>query len=107
VLQASLLVSWGLRKENESKVRATDGYGIAECGVLGVMNWDSYPIPASIDRSKLRKCREDPLGGRSLNKKESMLEKRACYPYTSGTCDNGYCWQSCGRNGGNDADYWC
>ncbi|KAM0424431.1 hypothetical protein ACHAPT_010352 [Fusarium lateritium] len=67
----------------------------AECGELGVMEWELDDLEPGYDITKLRKCREHPV---TLLKEKHTLEKRKCYngPKQRG-CDKGYCWGKCNR----------
>lgn len=76
-----------------------------ECGVLGVMEWNWEELPADVDRSNLRKCKEHPIELTTPNKRDTSLTERACLPDPTAEyqgCDNGYCWSSC-QGGGK----WC
>ncbi|KAK3202524.1 hypothetical protein GRF29_161g1419466 [Pseudopithomyces chartarum] len=47
----------------------------AQCGELGVFEYNVSDLPEGITPSKVRTCREHP---RSLLEKRSVLEKREC-----------------------------
>ena len=73
----------------------------SECGALGVMEWNLDSLPANVNLTGLRACKEHPL---TLNH-EHTPEKRACYWGKKKVgCDGGYCWAQCaaGIEGG-----WC
>ncbi|KAH6886794.1 hypothetical protein B0T10DRAFT_549750 [Thelonectria olida] len=75
----------------------------AECGALGVADWDLNSLPAGVDVKDLRKCKEHPLSLVSPNEVENSLEKRTCYDGPkSGGCSDGWCWKTCGSGG-----RWC
>lgn len=79
----------------------------AECGALGVMNWDLEDLPADVDRSQLRKCREHPHDMTTL-KERGILEKRWCVSHDDGGCSkSGYCWRACKKDNNSPWYKWC
>ncbi|KAF6831570.1 hypothetical protein CMUS01_07306 [Colletotrichum musicola] len=81
----------------------------AECGDLQVMSHDS--LPANVDPSQVRKCKEHPLRlspnvkGHQLSgtaEDGSALERRDCWYGNPFGCSDGYCWKTCLGDG-----RWC
>ncbi|KAI1022324.1 hypothetical protein LB505_007351 [Fusarium chuoi] len=55
----------------------------AECGALGVVEWDLDALPAGMEVSELRKCKEHTLSLKIHSRnpdstKVNVLEKRKC-----------------------------
>ncbi|KAI1064152.1 hypothetical protein LB506_007737 [Fusarium annulatum] len=77
----------------------------AECGALGVAEWDLDALPAGTKVSELRKCNRNPD-----STKVNVLEKRKC---TSSIhkpkfgCDKHWCWQNCGSRKEEEWGAWC
>ncbi|CCT74733.1 uncharacterized protein FFUJ_10798 [Fusarium fujikuroi IMI 58289] len=87
----------------------------AECGALGVAEWDLDALPAGTEVSELRKCKEHPLSLKIHSRnpdstKVNVLEKRKC---TSSIhkpkfgCDKHWCWQNCGSRKEEEWGAWC
>jgi hypothetical protein len=78
----------------------------AECGALGVMEWDLDTLPG-YNPAELRKCREHPLSlnlhARDEGEELNDLSKRACLKGNQNSgCSDGWCWKRCGKGG-----KWC
>ncbi|KAF9769774.1 hypothetical protein IL306_012736 [Fusarium sp. DS 682] len=87
----------------------------AECGALGVAEWDLDALPADTDVSQLRPCKEHPL---SINihsrnpdsTKVNLLEKRKCTSSIGKAkvgCYKHWCWQNCGSRKEEEWGAWC
>ncbi|KAF5017695.1 hypothetical protein F66182_10351 [Fusarium sp. NRRL 66182] len=76
----------------------------AECGALGVMEWDLDTLPPDAVLGELRKCKEHPLSlnihSRNLDAENAkVLEKRKCTSSIGKKkygCDKSWCWMNCG-----------
>ncbi|CRG83198.1 hypothetical protein PISL3812_00548 [Talaromyces islandicus] len=72
----------------------------AQCGDLEVLNIAEADIPAGVDPTAIRTCKNHPEG----SAKES-LSKRKCWTGAPVGCSkNGYCYKSCGASGSGE---WC
>ncbi|KAH6889919.1 hypothetical protein B0T10DRAFT_487088 [Thelonectria olida] len=83
----------------------------AECGALGVMNWDLDSLPDNVDRSQLRKCKEHPEDHTSPYVKRDLFKRKkgSCVHETDHGCGNGgYCWRSCkATHNFSQRFHWC
>ncbi|KAH7469653.1 hypothetical protein IWW34DRAFT_738948 [Fusarium oxysporum f. sp. albedinis] len=87
----------------------------AECGALGVAEWDLDTLPAGMDVSELRKCKEHPLSVKIHSRnpdstKVKVLEKRKCTSSKwkpKAGCDKHWCWQNCGSAKEVEWGFWC
>ncbi|EJD47234.1 hypothetical protein AURDEDRAFT_163842 [Auricularia subglabra TFB-10046 SS5] len=83
---------------------------VDNCGALGVLKVDLAALPAGVDPSAVRKCKEHPLGrggppAKAAASPPTALEKRAqCYFNAAYGCNAGYCWKVCNLSGGGQ---WC
>ncbi|EXL45615.1 hypothetical protein FOCG_12992 [Fusarium oxysporum f. sp. radicis-lycopersici 26381] len=72
----------------------------AECGALGVAEWDLDTLPAGMDVSELRKCKEHPLSVKIHSRnpdstKVKVLEKRKCTSSNAKEVEWGFwCWSA-------------
>lgn len=80
----------------------------AQCGALGVMDWNQADIPENVSRDELRKCREHPTDAKHLEARKGFKPKPkpkkgggSCVDKGSWGCHDGYCWEEC--HGGK----WC
>lgn len=71
---------------------STDG---TQCGFGGEYHPNLDALKGTnIDPSKIRKCKEHPLGSAT-----ALLGKRDCYHDAPFGCTDGYCWKQCGVAG--------
>ena len=81
----------------------------AECGALGVMEWDLDALQGDYDLPQLRKCREHPLSENIHSRDEddglNYLMKRKCVSNSTrgAACSDGWCWSTCRGATGS----WC
>lgn len=78
----------------------------AECGGLGVMEWNLDELPQGTNITNLRKCREHPT---TIAEQRLYLHKRSCRSKDEDTqygCADGWCWKTnCDTK--KESGHWC